>query len=90
MLTNPHMSSQLHKELNILGILLHTFETTEVHPLMKVKIDVPSMLLKHSDNSFTACFWANKRPSLTNTKSHILLGKAEIKTLCGNGGTENR
>lgn len=35
------MSSQLHKELNILGILLHTFETTEVHPLMKVKIDVP-------------------------------------------------
>lgn len=40
-LTNLHLSSQVHKEMIIPAIPLHEFEITEVHPLVKVRIDVP-------------------------------------------------
>lgn len=59
---------------------------------MKVKIDVPAsvpVLLEHSDNSFTAASWAHKRLSPTNTKSHILLVEAEIKTPHSNDEVKN-
>lgn len=61
--------------------LLHIFEVTVASPLVKVRINVPhSICIAETFRwSLNVKLLLNRRTSLTNTKSQIMLGKAEIR-----------